>query len=138
MHNDRKLLLKSLPFIRRFLNNDLDLILHPNKVYIQYYYKGVNFLGACIKPYRCYVHNRIIRNFNRQVIFFDLLHKKNTHVSFNEIMCSYRIINSYLGIMSHFNTYNIKWKVLFKKHHELFRYGYITRRLKSFKLKKRV
>jgi hypothetical protein len=44
-------------------------------------------------------------------------------------------VNSYLGMMRHFRTYRLKYKVLSKKM-PLYRFGYFTNGLGSYKLKK--
>jgi hypothetical protein len=43
------------------------LELHPNKIYLQHYTKGVAFLGAYIKPNRCYIGNRTKKKFYKVV-----------------------------------------------------------------------
>jgi RNA-directed DNA polymerase len=45
------------------LHDTLKLTLHPNKIYLQHYSKGVQFLGAVIKPHRIYIANRTKGNF---------------------------------------------------------------------------
>lgn len=49
---DRAKLMQLVPVIRNFLKEELGLMLHPDKIYLQEVTKGVNFLGANIKPYQ--------------------------------------------------------------------------------------
>lgn len=47
----------------KFLKQTRELIINPNKIYIQHYKKGVKFIGAVIKPKRIYISSRTISNF---------------------------------------------------------------------------
>ena len=58
IHPDKEYLKSLIPKISNFLLSNLQLTLHPNKIYLQHYTKGVQFLGAKIKPYRIYIGNR--------------------------------------------------------------------------------
>jgi len=58
IHPDKEYLKSLIPKISNFLHSNLQLTLHPNKIYLQHYTKGVQFLGAKIKPYRIYIGNR--------------------------------------------------------------------------------
>ncbi|MFH1562259.1 MAG: hypothetical protein ABIF11_02400 [Nitrospirota bacterium] len=49
--------------LTNFLLSTLQLNLHPRKVYLQHYSKGVKFLGVVIKPHRIYIANRTKGNF---------------------------------------------------------------------------
>ena len=63
IHPDKEYLKSLIPKISNFLLSNLQLTLHPNKIYLQHYTKGVQFLGAKIKPYRIYIGNRTKGNF---------------------------------------------------------------------------
>lgn len=56
LDTDRTKLEQLLPLISDFLNHNLKLCLHPNKVFIQRFAKGVDFLGNVI-----YSHHQILR-----------------------------------------------------------------------------
>ena len=87
------------------------LVLHPKKMYLQHYRKGVLFIGAMIMPGRKYVSNRTfgfccdaIRRLNNLASENDdyvMLHKDDFVA----------VINSYLGMMCHFDSYNLRQKV---------------------------
>ena len=63
VHSDKEHLKSLIPKIKDFLRLKLRLILHPNKIYLQHYTKGVKYLGAVIKPHRTYIANRTKGNF---------------------------------------------------------------------------
>jgi len=102
---DKQKLLSSISKIRDFLTDKLRLVLHPKKIYFQYYSKWVQFLWAYIKPYRTYVRKRTIGNF----------YKKVQEVNKSEVFdkgLTQSIVNSYLWILTHYKTYKIRKKVL--------------------------
>jgi hypothetical protein len=78
------------------------LVLHPKKIYLQSYDKGVRFLGVYIKPYRIYIEKR------SKNAFYKAMDKK--YDDFNSFVSS---INSYLGLMSCYDTYKLRKKILF-------------------------
>ena len=63
VHPEKEYLKSIIPLIRDYLREKLGLQLHPKKMYLQYYSKGVIFLGAIIKPYRIYIAPRTKANF---------------------------------------------------------------------------
>jgi len=113
VHPDKEYLKSVLPTIADFLKNKLQLTLHPKKIYLQHYTKGVQFLGTVIKPNRIYIANRTKGNFYAAIQKQNEIVKqrkpdKATQANF---LCS---MNSYLGIMKHYKTYNLRKKMLFK------------------------
>jgi retron-type reverse transcriptase len=113
IHPDKEYLKSLLPIITNFLQGNLQLTLHPKKIYLQHYTKGVTFLGVVIKPNRIYIANRTKGN------FYMAIQKQNEIVKQHKpdkatqtiFLCS---MNSYLGIMKHYKTYNLRKKMLFK------------------------
>lgn len=84
---------------------NLDLTINSNKIYVQHYSKGVKFLSCVLKNGRKYITNRILGNF------------------ISKINCNnLQAINSYLGILKHYNSYNryIKIKNQFKNKNLIF------------------
>lgn len=107
--------LKSLiPMIKTRLKKDLKLTLHPKKMYLQHYSKGIPFLGMIIKPNRIYTGKRIKGN------WYDAIKRHNEITTKGRpskeeqavFLCS---MNSYLGLMKHYNTYTLRTKMA-KKH----------------------
>lgn len=111
IHNDKNYLLNIIPKIKIFLKNELNLKLHPKKIYLQHYKKGVNFLGSHIKPDRIYAKNNVKGNFFQKIKNFNkFLHKQNIEIF--ELKHIMSVVNSYLGTFAHFNTYKIRQKML--------------------------
>jgi RNA-directed DNA polymerase len=113
VHQSRDYLKLLIPEISDFLKAKLQLTLHPKKIYLQHFSKGVNYLGTFIKPHRIYIANRAKAN------FFDAIQKQNILVRDHkptqeekEIFLS--SINSYLGIMKHYKTYKARKHLILK------------------------
>lgn len=101
IYNDKNVLKQSIGRIRNFLITKLNLVLHPKKIYLQHFKNGVAFLGAFIKPYRMYPHKRIKSQ------FYNITQQQDFAAFFAQT-------NSYLGLISKFNSYKLRKKVLFK------------------------
>lgn len=113
VHPDKEYLKSLLPVIINFLQSHLQLTLHPKKIYLQHYTKGVPFLGTVIKPNRIYIANRTKGSFHTAII------KQNAVVqtkkpSREEQQKFLSCMNSYLGIMKHYKTCKLRKKMLFK------------------------
>lgn len=113
VHEDKMYLKSLIKQISNFLQNELHLTLHPKKIYLQHYSKGVPFLGAIIKPGRIYIGKRTKSNFyqaiqNQNTV---VLHSKPTK---EEQLMFQSSMNSYLGIMKHYNTYKLRKRMLWK------------------------
>ena len=111
IHRDKDYLKSLIAPIRNYLSSHLNLELHPDKVYLQHYSKGVKYLGAVIKPHRIYIAKRTKGNFYKAIqdqnnIIRD--HKPDTE----ERDAFLSSMNSYLGIMKHYRTYNIRQKTV--------------------------
>lgn len=100
LSDDKKYLGNLLPQLRGFLERQLKLTLHPNKVFIKTLASGVDFLGWVHFP-----HHRIPRTTTKRRML------RHTRQSQNkETVCSY------LGLLSHGNTYNLRSTILSQKH----------------------
>ncbi|MCS2823718.1 hypothetical protein NXW78_22955 [Bacteroides ovatus] len=58
VHPSKRYLKELIPWIREFLKEELELELHPDKIELQHYSRGVAFLGAYVRPYRKYPSKR--------------------------------------------------------------------------------
>jgi retron-type reverse transcriptase len=111
-HEDKDYLKALIPVIKDRLQKQLQLTLHPNKIYLQHYSKGVQFLGAVIKPHRIYIAKRTQGN------FYDAIAKQNTLVlaqkpGKEQQAAFLSSMNSYLGILKHYQTHKLRKRLLF-------------------------
>jgi hypothetical protein len=95
---DREWLRSIVPDARDFLDKELWLQLHMGKIEICDIKRGVEFLGAYIKPYRIYVSNKSIKRARDKVAQMDFSNHDKV----------YRSVNSYLGMMVHYSSYNLR------------------------------
>lgn len=109
VHEDKSFLLSVIPRIRAFLKDELGLTLHPGKIYLQHYSRGVKFLGAVIKPHRVYIADRTKGNFYDAVERFNRLGGIPDRKERRAVLHRLRsVMNSYLGLLSHFTSYGIR------------------------------
>ena len=106
VHQSKKKILEAIPLIRKKLA-EIGCQLHPDKFYLQHYSKGVEMVGATIKPNRIYVNNRIVNNAFQKVKY---LNKMKCTVANVEKLSS--VVNSYLGFMKNRSAYNIRKKLI--------------------------
>jgi hypothetical protein len=114
VHPDKDYLKSLIPQLSNFLLSNLQLTLHPKKIYLQHYSKGVKFLGTVIKPNRIYIANRTKGN------FYNAIEKQNKiiqdHKPTKEDKAAFlSSMNSYLGIMKHYKSYNLRKRMIFKR-----------------------
>jgi len=93
---DKRYLLDLLPKISSFVDKELLLKLHENKIIIKTVASGVDFLGWVHFP-----DHRILRTSTKRRVF------RNTAGSIGE-----ETLQSYLGLISHGNTYKIRQKII--------------------------
>ena len=98
LHTNKKYLINLIPKISEFLEEELKLSLHPNKVYVKTLSSGIDFLGWVHFP-----KHRILRTRTKRRMFRKL--EKNQ---------SNDTLVSYLGLLSHGNTYKLKQRALKK------------------------
>ncbi|MEK7643462.1 MAG: reverse transcriptase/maturase family protein [Patescibacteria group bacterium] len=96
LSQDKEYLKVILPKISNYLWERLRLQLHPDKVFIQTFASGVDFLGWLHFPY-----HRILRTVTRKRIFRMLERKQRNEET----------IQSYFGILKHGNCYRLTEKV---------------------------
>lgn len=91
LDNDKKYLEYLIPQISKFLKEGLHLSLHEDKVFIRKTTSGIDFLGWVHFPY-----HRVLRTTTKRRIFKRLKNKP-----------SRQSIASYLGLLTHGNTYKL-------------------------------
>ena len=104
-----------VPRVRKFLRDELDLELNEDKVRVVDAYKGVEFLGAFIKPYRTYPATRTLRRMRGRLKSLDWSERPK------RIQAR---VNSMLGVLSHYDCWHIR-KVLAWEGH-LREFGEVT------------
>lgn len=99
IHTDKEYLKSCIPIIRDYLSDALNLVLHPNKIYLQPVNRGVQFLWAKIYPYCMYRGKRTIHNFKKTLI------ESNYYPSRESL-------DSFIWLMMHYNNYKLIRKFL--------------------------
>ena len=135
MHQDKDYLLSLIPIIRDYLISNLKLELHPRKIYLQHFSKGVKYLGVVIKPYRIYIASRTKGNFYKIIQQQNMIIDKDK--SDRRLQEKFQSsMNSYLGILKHYNTYKLRKKMLSKNlSSKWWKYTYLSGKYPSVKLK---
>lgn len=85
------------------------LSLHNRKFYLQHYSKGVCFIGAMLKPSRKYINKRTVGYCFSALDKFNRYPMSGVYGSAEKFVSS---MNSYLGMMKHFSSYNIRYRVM--------------------------
>lgn len=96
LSHDRDWLLTQLPVLREFLEKRLRLYLHPNKVSIQTYAAGIDFLGWVHFP-----DHRVLRTATKRRMMRRVSEQPSDAT-----------IQSYLGLLKHGNTFGLKKEFL--------------------------
>jgi hypothetical protein len=106
--DDRTYLEDLLPHIRDFLAAELTLELHPKKITIRPFSQGMDFLGHILFPeyrlIRTKTERRMFRNLKRRFSAYEA--GQITKTTFEQSL------QSYLGTLSHADTYEIREKLL--------------------------
>ena len=124
-----------------FLQRELGLMLHADKVYVQHAKKGVKFIGSVIKPGRIYLSNRTVGR------LYDLLqgmehlcrkvYRKSVNlkhsVELEHYVCA---CNSYMGFLKYNHSYALKRR-LFGDLKYFWKVAYISDRFGKVVLRKR-
>ena len=102
--NNRTYLQKLLPELAKFLEKNLLLNIHPNKISIRKYDHGIDFLGYIILPYcrliRKRTWRRMLRKFRAKIDAY-----KNGEISKESMNQG---LQSYLGILSRADTLGLR------------------------------
>ncbi len=116
VHRDKQLLKEMIPQLSTYLHEQLQLTLHPKKIYLQSVDKGTQFLGVLIKPYRIYLKNRTKGNFIKTLKHWNniVINKPVAQLTLPETKQFVSAVNSYLGLSKHFATYKMRSAIIKK------------------------
>jgi len=106
VHNDIEHLKILVNTIEIFLNNRLNLKLHPDKIVVRKSSQGVDFLGYVILP-----NYQVVRTKTKDRAFRKMKQKIKEYKTgkITEDLLK-QTLNSYLGVFSHANTYKLTQK----------------------------
>ena len=103
---DKNLLLNILQYARNYLLEELGLTLHPRKVSLQRASSGVRFTGALMRPGRTLPNSRTVEHLYEVIDKFGMMSDPKCEVLQRYVSR----INSLMGVLAHYNTYNIRRK----------------------------
>lgn len=106
--NSKERIKEAIPKIKQFCNDKLLINIHPDKLYLQEITHGIKFIGADILPNRMYCGNRTIGQ------FYNKLYSKYKHFDIKLLDNFISSVNSYLGYMCHYSTYNMRKEIMLK------------------------
>jgi hypothetical protein len=129
VHNDKHYLQSLIPILSDFLLSTLKLTVHPNKIVLTNASEGVKFLGQIIKPHRKYVSNRTKNNFYQTIQRINKIMAEVPEFSWKQLCDIRASLNSYLGIMQHANTYNLRKAMLNKLRNRFYDFFFVAKNL---------
>jgi len=109
------------------------LTLHPRKMYLQHYQKGVMFVGVMIKPGRKYLSHRTIGRLYAKIHHYNRIVDDFEVVSGQQIEDMVATVNSYLGMMCHYDAFRQFHRLQQRLSPQCYRYVYFSRRARRVK-----
>lgn len=129
---NKKEIIDYIKIMEDYLWNNLRVKLHPNKIYLQHYKKGIKFIGSIIKRNRIYISNSTVSNAYTAIYNFNrMINEENSE----HMMQS---LNSYWGFLKHHNSYNLKIRLLKLLNEEWFRFITYDTQKEKFEVKKNI
>lgn len=107
IHTSKNRLLNARTGLTKYLIDNLDIRVHPKKVYMQHTCRGVAFLGVFVRPFRTYVAHCTFGNFKASLARGARFYA-NKPISLVQTLCSY------LGLLQHYNTFGMRSTALDK------------------------
>ncbi len=127
VHPEFEHLLLTRQLIRQWLS-ERGLRLHPKKMYLQHYAKGVMFVGGMIKPGRKYMSRRTVGRMFGKIHYYNRLLADSSQVSLVVLESMMATMNSYLGMMCHYESRRLFHRVLSRVSSDWYRYVYFSQR----------
>ena len=110
------------------------LRLHPRKMYLQHHAKGVMFVGGMIKPGRKYISHRTVGRLFAKVEYYNRLMAEQAQLTAVQTEKMVATMNSYLGMMCHYETRRLFRRLLSRISSPWYRYAYFSRRGRRCKM----
>ncbi|MBR4089650.1 MAG: hypothetical protein IKK28_02085 [Mogibacterium sp.] len=128
--NRKEDVIGAITMIRLALKAELDMDLHPDKIYIQEARKGVTVIGSVIKPERIYTANRTVSSLKEHLKKMEATCRRITRLGLTlkrAQLLEHQAagLNSYLGILQHSASYNIRLR-MFSMLKEFWTYCFIV------------
>jgi RNA-directed DNA polymerase len=134
VHSSKAYLKNIVPKIKKHL--PWGMRVHPRKIYLQHYTKGVLFLGQYIKPYRRYISRRTKANFYQAIVRINQLFSAgSSNLSERDKKNIQTTLNSYTGICKQANTYNLVKRMFERLDRAFYSVFYIESRQLTVKIK---
>ena len=106
VHASRRYLKSLTACLQWFLQSELHLTLHPDKIVLQPYHYGVAFLGAYVKPYRRYATKSSVERFRRKIRVLEAECRRG-ELTYVRLLGIRSVLNSYCGYFCHFKAYGM-------------------------------
>ncbi len=123
IHENREFLVNLIKAISDKLWTDFRQVLHPHKIYLQPYIRGVDFLGARVKPYTRLVSRRTKANFRQAMKEID--HECGGDMNYEKAFLVRSRINSYAGYTRHYKAFGLRRHLMSQG--RFFKYMYLSK-----------
>lgn len=107
---------------------------HPKKMYLQHYTKGLLFTGGMIMPGRTYISRRTLAACIDKIERYNRLAQAEEGYAERHIEEFTSVMNSYLGMMRHFASFNQVCRLMRRIGSEWFKYVYVILKHKKYKV----
>jgi len=107
LHVDKSYLEKLKNTACKFVEDELHLTIHPNKIILRKFSQGIDFLGYILLP-----HHRVLRTSTKKRMFKKI--KKKLEEYNNGLIADFDLkqsTQSYLGMLKHCHGYNLETKL---------------------------
>lgn len=111
VHEERDFLTEVIPYLEEEVSL-AGLRLHPKKIVLKSVEEGIYYLGQIIKPYRTYISSRTKNNFYQAIQKINTMMADEPQFTWEQLCDIRTTINSYLGIMRHANSFNLRKAML--------------------------
>ena len=112
MDKSRSFLLEKIPQIQEFLQNDVHVHVHPNKIRLLSAYDANQYLGAYVRPYYIVPRQRTINKFSKVMNQLEYRLVVGDPPTIDELYHIRAQINSYCGLLIHYKSFNLRRKYL--------------------------